>query len=210
KAYEFPKNTITHIHSIIPDPYRNGVLILTGDEDGECGIWMAENDFQKVSPLLVGGQQYRSCCAFPTKDGILYATDTPIENNYIYLMKQNGNKWVTEKIKELNGSCIYSTYWKNQFVFSTTVEPDSTIKGKRFWFTYKLGKGIKNNQVEVIFGDLTKGFKCIKKYEKDILPMALFQFGTVQFCQRDESDTLYLYPVAVKRYDSTLIALKEA
>jgi len=209
KAYEFSKNTITHIHSIVPDPYRNGVLILTGDEDRECGIWMAQNNFQKVSPLLVGDQQYRSCCAYPIKDGILYATDTPLADNYIYLMKNIGNVWVRKKIKELNGSCVYSTRWKNKFVFSTTVEPDSTIKGKRYWFTYKLGKGIKNNQVEIVVGDLINGFKCIKKYKKDILPMTLFQFGTVQFCKGNENDTLYLYPVAVKKYDSKFIAYRE-
>lgn len=209
KAYEFPENTITHIHSIVPDSYRNGVLILTGDADSESGIWIARNNFKEVQPLLVGKQQYRACCAFPLKEGILYATDTPTENNYICIIKEDGEKWVRERIMELNGSCIYSAQWKKKLVFSTTVEPDSTIKGKRYWVTSKLGKGIKSDRVEVIVGDLNNGFSCIAKFRKDNWPMLLMQFGSVQFCSSSNSDALYLYPVAVKKFDNSLIAYEE-
>lgn len=211
--YQFPKHTITHIHSIIPDPYRKSVLILTGDDDNESGIWMAKNDFQEVIPLFIGSQQYRSCCAYPIPEGIIYATDSPIENNFIYFLKYDGIEWSSEKLFELNGSCIYSTFWNNKFLFSTTVEPDSTIKGFKYLLTNKLGKGIKNREVHVISGDLYNGFHCILKFTKDIWPMTLFQFGSVQFCNSDNSednDILYLYPSSIKKYDGLLIGLKES
>lgn len=209
KAYEFPKNTITHIHSIVPDSYRNGVLILTGDADSESGFWFARNNFKDVHPLLVGKQQYRACSAYPMKEGILYATDTPLETNYICIFRQDGDEWASERIMEINGSCIYSAQWKNRFVFSTIVEPDSTIKGKRYWVTSKLGKGIKSDSVEVLVGDLNNGFRCIAKFKKDNWPMLLMQFGSVQFCSSNNADVLYLYPVAVKKYDGKLLVCGE-
>ncbi|NCA81094.1 MAG: hypothetical protein EOM76_13130, partial [Sphingobacteriia bacterium] len=79
-AHTFGSGTIKHIHAIVPDPFRKNVLILTGDADEESGIWVAENNFQKVYPLIVGKQLYRSCAAWPVEGGILYATDTPLEN----------------------------------------------------------------------------------------------------------------------------------
>lgn len=209
KAYEFPEKTITHIHSIISDPYRNSVIILTGDEDHESGIWVANNNFKEVTPLLIGKQQYRACCAYPLPEGVLYATDSPLETNHICLMKKGGSEWQSEKLVELNGSCIYSTFWNNKFIFSTTVEPDSNIKGSKYLITNKLGLGIKNRQVEIIAGNLNSGFECINSFEKDFLPMALFQFGSVQFCKGNNSKELYIYPVAVKKYDGDLVVLME-
>ena len=187
-AYEFPPNTIKHIHSVIVDKYRNSIIVLTGDSDKESGIWIAKNNFKDVSVLLSGSQQYRACCAYSIKEGIIYATDTPNEKNYIYIIKYLQNNVIIEKIQELSGSCIYSTQWKDKFVFSSTVEPDSSIKGIRYLFTKKLGKGIKGVNVEIIIGNLKDSFKCIKRFRKDLLPMGLFQYGSVQFCAINDGE----------------------
>ena len=210
KVWEFPGNSIAHIHSIVPDPYRNGVLVLTGDEDSESGIWLARNNFEEMQPLLVGKQQYRTCCAYPLEEGILYATDTPMENNHISIIKLKKTGWVSEKLKEINGSCIYSTQWKNQYVFSTAVEPYGTVKDRRYLFTSKRGKGIKSDCVDVLIGDINSGFRCLAKFKKDIWPMGLFQLGVVQFVNNSDADAMYLYPVAVQKYDNRLIVYRKA
>lgn len=210
KVYTFPENTITHIHAIVPDPYRDGVLILTGDDDKNSGIWLAQNDFESVKPLIVGSQQYRSCCAYPLEQGILYATDTPLEDNYLYFASEQEEKWIVHKIASLTGSCIYSTKWNDKYLFSTTVEYDPTVGPRRLLFTYKLGYGIKSRSSKIIVGNLNEGFKCAGTFQKDVLPMGLCQYGTVQFCKGQEeiSDCLFIHPVAVKKYDNTIIRFR--
>lgn len=203
-AYKFESGTIRHIHAIVPDPFRKNVLILTGDADEESGIWIAENNFQKVYPLIVGKQLYRSCAAWPTEEGILYATDTPLENNFICVAKKTNN-WQSEIIYEMPGPCIFSTKIGDKFYFSTSVEPDSNIKGKRYLFTYKLGKGIKERKSYIIGGNLKEGFSPICSFKKDILPMTLFEFGNVLFPSGSFEDKLYFYPNSVCKYDGHLL-----
>ncbi|NCU31691.1 MAG: SAM-dependent DNA methyltransferase, partial [Candidatus Moranbacteria bacterium] len=106
-AYTFESGTIKHIHAIVPDHFRNNVLILTGDSDKESGFWVAENNFKTVRPLIFGEQRYRSCVAWPLKEGILYATDTPLENNYLFFISESNN-WQPEIVNEMPGPCIFS------------------------------------------------------------------------------------------------------
>ena len=47
-VFSFPAGCIRHIHSIIPDPYRDRVLIFTGDFGDECAIWEAKENFTKA------------------------------------------------------------------------------------------------------------------------------------------------------------------
>ena len=207
KAFEFKSNTVTHIHNVIPDPYRNCVYILTGDSDSESGIWIAQNNFNEVKPLFIGSQIYRSCCAFALPEGILYATDTSLEQNCIFLLKYTDSGWLSEKIAEISGSCIYGAKFGDKYAFSTTVEPDSSVSGLRYRLSYRLGSGIKGWHSEVYIGNLETGFIKIASLRKDIFPMWLCQFGNVLFCNGCKEDELLAYPVAVNKYDGKLISI---
>ena len=145
KVFEFPANTVTHIHGVVHDKYRNQFIILTGDSDSESGIWIADKSFKTVVPILTGKQQYRACVAFPRHDGLIYATDTPLETNALYYLKYDiadGNK--LKKLCDIPGSCIYGTRINGNEYISTTVEPDSSLAGWKYRLTYRLGKGIKD------------------------------------------------------------------
>lgn len=205
KVFEFPKGTITHIHAIVPDPYRKGVLILTGDEDNESGIWLAKKSFADVQPIVIGKQSYRSCVAFPLKEGILFATDTPYEENHIAMLRWSGNAWSYEKLHPIDGSCIYGVRHENKYVFGTAVESDGAGSGLRFLLSYRLGAGIRSWHSTIVVGSPEDGFSCPAKLKKDLFPMVLCQYGAVAFCSSKRA--LFAYPMAVKGLDGKLVRI---
>jgi hypothetical protein len=208
KAFTFPKSEIQHIHQIVPDPYRNCVLILTGDKDSESGIWVARNNFKEVKPLLIGSQRYRSCVAFPVEEGIIYATDSPLEQNFIAIAKIDKNVWKEKILFDIPGPCIYGADFDGKYLFATSVEPDSRIEGIRYLFTYRLGKGVKDRNSHLIIGNLNEGFKSILSFKKDNLPITLFQFGNIQFPSGAMKQRIVMYPISVRKYEGKTVILK--
>jgi hypothetical protein len=208
-VYTFDKGEINHIHNIIPDKYNNCVWVFTGDFDNSAAIWKVTDNFKNVERVVSNSQIYRGCIGFPTKEGLIYATDAPFHDNTIRILKQKGNNWVSEKICDIDGSSIYGCKYKDKFVFSTTVEPDgrgsSLLKSM---FYQKRGVGIKDNFTHIYIGNYEKNFKDIFKLEKDIWPF-IFQFGTIKFPSgENNTDYLVFEPVATKKYDQKLVKLK--
>lgn len=201
EAYRFPEGRILHIHGIIADASRERLLILTGDSDEESGIWEARNDFAEVRLLLGGSQQYRSCVAFPEEGHILFATDTPLEDNHLYDFDETTGS--VAKVCPLPGPVICGTvYRKNgvpHYAFSTSVEPDSRLTGIRYLLTRRLGAGVKTRSSYVFSGSRKDGFRQIAAFSKDEWPMGLCQFGNV-FFPGGTKNNLYLCPQSVKKY----------
>lgn len=184
KIYTFKKGEIEHVHAIIPDPVNSRVWILTGDFGESACIWLAEENFSKVMPIVRGSQMFRSCVAFPLDGGLLYATDSQMDENFINFLQPN--KFGAFDIKiicSINGPCIYGTRLLDDFIFSTTVEP---YNGLKKWEIIKgllgniPGKGIKKPFAEII--KLNKRFEVEKlcSNAKDVYPF-IFQFGTITF-----------------------------
>lgn len=203
--YTFPSRTIKHIHSIIPDNTRNVVWIFTGDFENSVGIWMAKNNFKNVHSVFRGNQKYRACIGFPIKEGLLYATDSQFEKNYIRILKYNKEfeKWNSENIHSLDGPCIYGCKVGSDYIFSTSVEPGSGRSNKILnLLDKKPGPGIMNNCSQIVIGNLKKGFKTLLKGEKDQWPMGLCQFGVFTFpTGNNPTNKLYAYGIALKNYD---------
>lgn len=205
----FPKGTITHIHQIVYDKYRDEFLIATGDSNEESGIWSVDKQFRKLTPIVKGKQVFRSCFLFPVEDGIIYTTDTPLELNAIYKVEYRKNNKIT-KIKDIPGPCIFAKQIPEGFVFATSVEPDSALSTMRYRVTYKLGAGVRDRWSH-IFMYSNDVVEEIGKLRKDILPMWLFQFGNCQFADNygdRYEDIIYIYPTAVQKYDGKTIAIK--
>lgn len=208
KVYEFPPKTIYHIHGIVPDYDRGCLYILTGDADNESAIWEARDDFSSVKPLLFGSQQYRACVAFPYDNGLIYATDTSRQQNYLYYAKEKNGRWENQIITKMPGPCIYGTKINGDFYFATSVEPDDTLSPTRFRYTYKLGKGVNDRFTHIM--KFYSGGKTLEifKAKKDILPMMLFQFGNCLFPDMKYNDELIFCPISVKDYDGKTLILK--
>ena len=207
-AYTFPKGFINHVHNIVVDPYRDCLWIFTGDFDDAAAIWKVTDNFKKVERVACNNQKYRGCVVFALKEGLLYATDAPFADDYIYLLNTE-----TMDVKELfpiHGSCIYGCQWKDKYVFSSTVEGDGRNNTRwQFYFGRKRGAGIKDDYVHMYMGNLQEGFKEIYKEKKDSMPLYTFQFGVFKFPYGvNNSDTLYFQPVATKKNDLNLMSIK--
>lgn len=207
-VFSFQQGEINHVHSIIPDPYRNCLWILTGDFDDSAAIWKATDNFQKIERVVSGQQKYRSCVAFAIPEGLLYATDTPFDNNHIYLLNDKGTETI---VADIPGSCIYGCKWKDKYVFSTTVEADGRNETiMRLLFGWKRGSGIKDNHIHLYLGSIEEGFYEIYKGKKDLLPF-IFQFGAFVFPSGwNKTEWLYFQQIATKKNDLDLIGIQIA
>lgn len=206
-VYTFSQGEINHVHNIVADPYRSCLWIFTGDFGEASAIWKITDHFKNVERVVCNDQKYRACVAYALPEGLLYATDAPFTDNYIYLMNPE-----TLEVKELfptHGSCIYGCKWKDKYVFSSTVEGDGRNMSRVEWlFTQKRGAGIKDNYVHMYMGNLKEGFKEIYKEEKDCMPYYTFQFGVFKFPSGENNgDILYFQPVATKKNDLCLMSL---
>lgn len=212
-VYTFGKGKINHIHQIIEDKYRNRVWIMTGDFGEAAAIWYTDDNFNTVKLFEGNNQKYRACKVFIVEEGLVYGTDTPLENNSIEFIKLVGSENV-EKIKlaDIDGSVIYGTESKNEFIISTTVEgehyPNSSL---RSLFTYRRGKGIKSWKVNLMAINKSdiKDTRKIKEFKKDIYPMALCQFGAIQFIENPYDNNICIcYGNSIKKYDGSMIILR--
>ena len=206
-VYTFSKDSINHIHNIVPDHYRNCVWIFTGDFDKSAGIWRASNNFKKIEYFAGNDQKYRGCIAFSLKEGLLYATDAPFADNYIYMMDP-----ITAEVRQLlaiDGSCIYGCRWKDNYVFSSTVEGDGRNTSRtEFYFGRKRGAGIKNKFVHLYLGHPSRGFKEEYKLKKDSMPYYTFQFGVFKFPYGDNiGEHLYFQPIGTSKNDLKLLKI---
>ena len=206
-VYSFPQGTINHVHNIVADPYRQCLWIFTGDFDEASAIWKVTDNFQKVERVVCNNQKYRGCVAYALPEGLLYATDAPFADNFIYLM--NTETFETKQLFSLHGSCIYGCQWKDNYVFSSTVEGDGRNMSRwEFYFGRKRGAGIKDDFVHMYLGNPNDGFCEIYKEKKDCMPYYTFQFGVFKFPYGvNNTDTLYFQPVATKN-DMRLMAIK--
>ncbi|WP_449100798.1 hypothetical protein [Pseudomonas veronii] len=197
-VYSFAQGEINHIHGLVPDPQRNCIWLLAGDYEHSASIWMVKESFNEVVPILRGEQAYRACVAFPTEQGLLYATDTQITRNAIRLLTCHDGEWLSEPLFDINGSCIYGCQLRDYFVFSTATEP-SDQKSNRFLslLDRQPGPGIIENKSDVLLVSKTDlSCRVLFSKDKDFLPYRLFQFGAILFPQGIARDnTLFAYSV---------------
>jgi hypothetical protein len=207
-VHTFPQGSVNHVHAIVSDAYRQCLWIFTGDFGEAAAIRRVTHNFEAIEIVGCNDQKYRACVAFALPEGILYATDTPFADDYIYLM--NPKSFDLERIAPIDGSCIYGCQWNDRFVFSSTVEPDGREESRlSFFFGRKRGAGIKNQYVHLYVGNPKNGFKEIYKDKKDFLPYCTFQFGVFKFPYgMNNTDTLYLQPVATQKHDLSLLTIR--
>lgn len=206
-VYTFSEGVINHVHNIVVDQYRNCLWVFTGDFGEASAIWKLTDNFNKVERVACNDQKYRGCVVYALPEGLLYATDAPFADDYIYLLNPD-----TMEIKEafpIHGSCIYGCRWKDKFIFSSTVEGDGRNMSRIEWlFTRKRGAGIKDDYVHMYMGNLKDGFKEIYKEKKDCMPFYTFQFGVFKFpAGVNNGDVLYFQPVATKKNDLRLMSI---
>jgi hypothetical protein len=183
-AYTFPKGAIRHVHNIVYDQWENCLWILTGDNGSECRILKANFDFTRVETVLSGNQQARAVACIPTKDGLYFSSDTPLEQNFIYFLDRHGH---LTKLDGLPSSSIQGCRVDNSLFFSTMVEPSD----------------VNRTQESHIYGSPNGShFQSLLHWKKDSWPMRFFQYGNIFLPDgNNETNFLALTTVALQNTD---------
>ncbi|MGD0757709.1 MAG: hypothetical protein ABR921_02300 [Candidatus Sulfotelmatobacter sp.] len=172
-AFTFPKGSIRHVHNIVYDAWGDCLWILTGDYADECRILRASCDLTQVEVVLQGNQQARAVALVPAESGLFFASDTPLEPNFIYHMnRQRGLR----KLAGVTSSSIYGCRVRDSIFFSTMVEPSE----------------VNSDQNVRIYGSLDEeNWPALLSWRKDRWPMSFFQYGNA-FFPDGENNTNYL------------------
>lgn len=178
-VFSFAAGRVKHIHSIHSCPWRESLIVFTGDKDRESGIWEIAKGFSGLRQIIGGSQQFRAVAGFVTQAGIVYATDAPNELNSLFFCDYDGGN--RRKLSELAGPAIYGAELRGgRYVFSTSVEP-AREDGFLSWFSNRRGHGIADTRSHVYLVEENLQVKEIFSGKKDWLPMRLFGYGTFQF-----------------------------
>lgn len=198
--YTFPEGKINHVHNIIPDSIRGAVWILAGDFDNAASIWKTEDNFKSVNLICSGEQKYRSCVAFSTEQGIVYATDSQFNENTIRLLYYEDGKYRNRPIGKINGPSIYGTEIQDFWVFSTSTEPAFSNSCSRLskYLSRRPGPGITHNRSEIIACRKSDN-RLFRVWcaNKDFIPFTLGQFGNIRFLTTEAiGNRLYFQSIA--------------
>jgi len=158
-AYVFGRGSIRHVHNILFDRWENCLWIFTGDYGAECRILRASLDFKTVDEVAGGSQQTRAVAAVVNEDGLYFASDTPLEQNYIYHLSRRGR---VLRLGELPCSSIYACRNRSGMFFSTMVEP-SEANPSRSVSLFGSGDGTE--------------WESLAGWKKDSWSMEFFQYG---------------------------------
>lgn len=203
-VYTFEKNSILHVHNIIYEKDKKEFFIFSGDSDEESAIWKSDIYFKNVTKIVAGNQIYRSCFGYIYDGDLYYFSDTPLENNFFIHL--NTNNFDVKKIQLIEGPVIYGIFKNETGIISTSVEPDSNVKGIKYLLTHKLGKGVLGNMVNLYSIKNNRLMKIIT-IPKDVYPGGLFQFGNLYPILLNDQSIL-VYCMAVKKYDGKTIIIE--
>jgi len=183
-VYTFPPGTIRHVHSITYDPYGDRLWVLTGDEGEECRILRVATDWSSVEVVRSGGQQARAVTLVPGADAVYFATDTPLEANYIYRLDHRGR---LDRLAAIDGSSFWSCRAGGALFFSTAVEP-SRVNLSRYATLYGGADG--------------GGWSALARWARDGWPLALFQYANIVLPSgANDGDVLAASGLAVRGQD---------
>lgn len=185
-AQTFPKGAIRHVHNIVHDPWAKCLWIFTGDYGEECRILKAPCDLSCIENVLQGNQQARAVAAIPTESAIYFASDTPLESNFIYRLDRQG---VLSQVAPISSSSIYGCRVGRRVFFSTMVEPS---------------KANPDQSVRIYRGGPQDAWTPVLAWKKDRWPMHFFQYGNALLPDGDnQTSCLALTTIAVKGEDIT-------
>lgn len=183
-AYTFDKGTIRHVHNIVYDRWDDCFWVLTGDDGSECRILRASCDFRHVDIVLAGSQQTRAAALVPTRKALYFASDTPVEQNYVYRIDRSGG---ISRLDALSSSSICGCRLGDRVFFSTMAEPSE-----------------RNDETSVcVYGGIEGGrYRRLVQWKKDRWPMQLFQYGNAFLPDgQNSTDLLAVTTIAVEKQD---------
>jgi hypothetical protein len=158
-VHSFEENSIRHVHNIVYDHWEDCFWVLTGDVGAECRILRASLDWSRIDSMIAGNQQARAVAAVPRKDGLYFASDTPLEQNYIYKLDRAGE---LAQLAEIHASVLCGCAVGDAVFFTTMVEPSAVNLDR---------------SVGVYGSDGNAAWASLQSWQKDGWSEKLFQHG---------------------------------
>lgn len=164
KKIFFTFNNIRHIHCIKEDIFKKNYLIITtGDQDSESGIYRLNLNTKKILTLGYGSQKFRTVSILQKNDKIIYGSDDPEGENYIYVIDEKTR--FIKSVKKIDGPAYYSAEDKKGYLYIAT-----TIENR------------KRHKAIIYFSkDCGNSWYKFKKFKKDIWNSKYFGYGIVEF-----------------------------
>lgn len=193
KVYTFKAGEIRHVHCIKYDPYRKGLVVLTGDRSNESKILFTKDEFITVSLLTKGSQSSRAYAIIPVNDGYYFPTDTQYEQNYVQFLDTSG---IIHSLFPINNSGMAACKVNKYLFFGTQAEP-SNVNLDPMPTLYGSSNGIEWEVIDRWFADYwSRGFR---------LKTFFFKMACVTFPSgENKSNHLFATTTAVKNNDQTL------
>lgn len=172
-ASTFAEHSIRHIHNIVYDRWQGCLWIFTGDYGRECRIMRASLDFRVMEEVLAGDQQARAVAATVDEDGLYFASDTPLEQNYISHLDRDGS---LRRLSAIASSSIHGCRNRTGMFFTTMVEPSQVNMSR---------------DVRLYASTTGDVWNLLASWCKDRWPMGFFQYGNA-FLPDGDNQTEFL------------------
>jgi sugar lactone lactonase YvrE len=163
-CYEFPAKSIRHVHGLIYDSARDRIWVMTGDYGQEAQIGWATPGFTHYQVLAQGSQQTRACDGICTPQGLIYATDTPLEQNHVYQL--DAETGARSACADIQHSVLFMGQGCGGMFLSTIVEPSEANL---------------TSSVHVWFSADGKTWHEVFTYPRDRWSLRYFQYPTASF-----------------------------
>ena len=135
ECYRFPPKTIRHVHGLIYDEAQDRLWVMTGDYGDEAQIGLASPGFGSYQVVVQGSQQTRACDGVCGSSGLIYATDTPLEQNHVYWLDATTGQ--TTSVANVQNSVLFMGEACGGMFLSTIVEPSdmNTTQCVHVWYS---------------------------------------------------------------------------
>jgi len=155
--WTFLPGEVRHIHNVIP--YKEFLLILTGDYGDECAVFMYNFSSQYMCVVTIGDQLCRYVTGVVENDYLITATDSHIAQNYTVTVNL---KTGTRRLGQMLPGPVF----------------DIVKDGKSFYLTTVVEKSNFNLSDYVEFHRSSNGIDWIfvSKWKKDIYPKTFHKF----------------------------------
>jgi len=179
---------VRHIHFLQEDLFLdNSLLIGTGDSDSESGLFQLNIKTKKLEIILEGSQDTRVVSVIQHKEYLIWGTDAPNVENYIY--KYNRKTKELNRLIEIDGPAYYSTITKKGYMYIAT-----TVENRH-----------KHNAIIYESKDYGNNWTEYKKFKKDIWHSKYFGYGIIEFIEGQESsDKLFFNKIGLSELKERL------
>jgi len=186
-AHTFPERSVRHVHNIVYDRWDDCLWIFTGDYGSECKIIRASADLSSLNEVIAGNQQCRAGAAVTSPEGIYFASDTPLEKNYIYLLDRSGK---VHQLQSISSSSIFGCRNRNGIFFSAMFEPSDVNRTRN---------------VTLVGSNNGADWEQLGCWPKDRWSMRFFQYGNAFLPDGDNTtDLLAATTIAVRGADRAM------